>query len=147
MRRPSATYEPSTVLNSSGLAARGVVPADVRRTVLVVDDDRCLRELLSIHLSNAGYLVWTAEDAVVAGRLILKQAPALIILDAEMPFMTGYELAEVLKTDERTRDIPVVFLTSDDSVPERAAKLGAVAYLRKPVIADRLLDLVALYVT
>ena len=99
-----------------------------------------------MHLSNAGYLVWTAEDAVIAGRLILKNAPALIIMDAQMPFMTGYELAAVLKTDERTREIPVVFLTSDDNAPDRAAQLGAVACLRKPVIADRLLDLVALYV-
>lgn len=117
------------------------------KSILVVDDDRCLRELLSIHLSNAGYPVLTAEDAVVAGRLILKQAPALIIMDAEMPFMTGYEFAAVLKTDDRTRDIPVVFLTSDDAVNDRAAQLGAVAYFRKPVIADRLLDLIALYVT
>ena len=64
-----------------------------------------------------------------------------------MPFMTGYELAAVLKTDDRTRDIPVVFLTSDDAVADRAAQLGAVAHLRKPVIADRLLELIALYVT
>ncbi len=128
----------------------GVAPVskteDGRRSILVVDDDPCLRELLAIHLSNAGYLVRTAEDAVVAGRLILKSAPALIIMDAEMPFMTGYELAAVLRTDERTRDIPVVFLTSDDNAPDKAAEVGAVAHLRKPVIADRLLDLISLYV-
>lgn len=100
------------------------------KSILVVDDDRCLRELLSIHLSNAGYSVSTAEDAVVAGRMILKHTPALIIMDAEMPFMTGYELAAVLKTDDRTRDIPVVFLTSDDAFDDRAAQLGAVAYIR-----------------
>lgn len=147
LRREFPTSEQLAAPNTARLADPVGEPKDLRRSILVVDDDRCLRELLSIHLSNAGYLVWTAEDAVIAGRLILKNAPALIVMDAQMPFMTGYELAAVLRTDERTRDIPVVFLTSDDNAPDRAAQLGAVACLRKPVIADRLLDLVALYVS
>lgn len=147
LRREFPTSEQLAAPKTACLADPVGEPKDLRRSILVVDDDRCLRELLSIHLSNAGYLVSTAEDAVVAGRLILKNAPALVIMDAQMPFMTGYELAAVLRTDERTREIPVVFLTSDDNAPDRAARLGAVACLRKPVIADRLLDLVALYVS
>ena len=113
--------------------------------VLVVDDDLCLRELLDIHLSNAGFDVRTAEDAVAAGRLVLERSPALIMLDVEMPFLDGFEFAAALKGDARTRDIPVAFLTSADDAQDRARKLGAVAYLRKPVLADRLLELAWLY--
>ena len=115
-------------------------------SILVVDDDVNLRELLAIHLTNAGYSVLAAEDAVVAGRQILNRAPGLVIMEAELPFLSGYELASVLHRDERTRDIPVILLTREDDAPDKAAQAGAVAYLRKPVIADRLLDLVALYV-
>ena len=68
-------------------------------------------------------------------------------MDTEMPFMTGYELAAVLKKEEWTRDVPVVLLASDDDAPGKAAEVGAVACLRKPVVADRLIDLVALYVS
>lgn len=113
--------------------------------VLVVDDDRCLRQLLDIHLANAGYEARTAEDAVAAGRLVLQCLPALILLDVEMPYMDGFEFAAALKADPRTRDIPVAFLTSSDDSGDWVRKVGAVAYLRKPVLADRLLELVALY--
>jgi len=60
--------------------------------------------------------------------------------------MSGYEFAAALKADELTRNIPVVFLTTDDAVAEQARKLGADAYLNKPVTVDRLLEVVALFV-
>ena len=104
-------------------------------------------ELLKLHLSNAGYEVMTAEDAVAAGRHVLKARPDLIIADVGMPYMDGYELVAALKADSATRDIPVVFLTSREDVADYAKQLGAVAYLHKPVSADRLLEIVALYVT
>jgi CheY-like chemotaxis protein len=59
--------------------------------------------------------------------------------------MNGYEFAEVLKADPATRDIPLVFVTVDDEVAIRSQALGAVAYLRKPVRADLLLDVVRLF--
>lgn len=125
--------------------SQAVEPPATRGSVLVVDDDYCLRELLDIHLSNAGYEIRTAEDAVVAGRLVLQRVPDLIILDVDMPFMNGYEFAAALKGDPRTESISVAFLTSDDDAGDHARRLGAVAYLKKPVLADRLLELVALY--
>src|SRR6266480_2195756 len=115
--------------------------------ILIVDDDTSMLELLKMHLSNAGYKVLTAEDAVAAGRQVLKARPDLIIADVGMPYMDGYELVAALKADSATRDIPVVFLTSREDVADYAKQLGAVAYLHKPVSADRLLEIVALYVT
>jgi len=128
-----------------GPGGNAVPAAGARGSILVVDDDRSLRELLDIHLSNAGYEVRTAEDAVMAGRLLLERAPDLIVLDVDMPFMNGYELAAALKGDPRTANIPIAFLTSDDDPDDRVRRLCAVAHLRKPVLADRLLEVVALY--
>lgn len=111
--------------------------------VLVIDDDRSIRELLSLHLANRGYDVAVAEDAIVGGKLVLAARPQLIIIDVNMPYMDGPEFVAALKSDPETRDIPVVFLTSDDDVVDRAKRLGAVACLKKPIMADRLLDIVS----
>jgi CheY-like chemotaxis protein len=115
--------------------------------ILIVDDDKSMLQLLKTHLSNAGYKVLTAEDGVTAGRHVLKARPDLIIADVGMPYMDGYELVAALKADSATRDIPVVFLTAREDVADYAKQLGAVAYLHKPVPADRLIEIVALFVT
>ena len=114
-------------------------------SILVVDDDAFFRKLIAMHLSGAGYDVRTAEDAMTAGRLLLERAPDLILLDVEMPFMNGYEFATALQNDPKTADIPIAFITGDDDVGDRMRRLRAVAHLRKPILADRLLELVALY--
>jgi len=111
--------------------------------VLVIDDDRSIRELLSLHLANRGYDVAVAEDAIVGGKLVLAARPQLIIIDVNMPYMDGPEFVAALRSDPQTSDIPVVFLTSDDDVTDRAKRLGAVACLKKPIMADRLLDIVS----
>ncbi len=102
-----------------------------------------IRELVQLHLVNAGYEVLLAEDPVVAGHLVVKSSPALILIDVNMPYMNGYEFIAALRADPHTRDIPVVFITSDEDVVDRSRQLGAVAYLQKPVRADRLLEVVA----
>jgi CheY-like chemotaxis protein len=112
--------------------------------ILVVDDEQGMRELLSLHLGNAGYDVITAEDAIVAGHLVVSQKPDLMLVDMQMPYMNGDEFVTALRGDPSTRDIPVIFLSSDEDVSDR--KLGAVAYLKKPVMADRLLEVVALFI-
>lgn len=120
-------------------------PGAIRRgKVVVIDDDQSMRELVALHLRNAGYEVALAEDAVVGGRLILTRAPDLILCDVEMPYLNGYEFVAALKTHVTTRHIPVVFLTVRNDVEEQAPKLGAAAYLRKPLTVDRLLQVVSL---
>lgn len=114
-----------------------------RAKVMVIDDDALFRDLLRLHLVNAGYEVLEAEDAIAGGYLVLERPPDLIICDVQMPHMNGYELVAALKSDVAIRHIPVVFLTAVADVADHAAKLGAVAYLKKPVTAYRLLDVVA----
>ena len=72
-------------------------------TILVMDDDECMRGLLRLHLSNAGYTVLVAEDAIDAGHLLLQQLPDLILADVEMPFMDGLEFLRAVKADRATR--------------------------------------------
>ena len=115
-------------------------------TILVVDDDESIRDLLRIHLSAAGYEVHVAEDAIAAGYLVLRSPPDLIISDVHMPHMDGFEFIAALKADSTLPKIPVIFLTSHDEGDERGKQLGAVGYVTKPVRADRLLALVAQHV-
>lgn len=104
-----------------------------------------MRYLLKLHLTNHGFDVSLAEDAIVAGHLVVRDPPDLILLDVQMPYMTGYEFATALKADEMTRRIPVVFLTTDEAAAEQSHKLGADAYLNKPVTVDRLVEVVGLF--
>jgi CheY-like chemotaxis protein len=112
-----------------------------RGKVAVIDDDRFIRYLLDLHLRNAGYEVFVAEDAVVGGRLILERSPDVIVCDVDMPYMNGCEFAEALQTDPATRNIPVIFLTVNSN-DARVRELGA-SCLQKPVTADELLRAVA----
>jgi two-component system, chemotaxis family, chemotaxis protein CheY len=115
-------------------------------TILVVDDDESIRELLRLHLSAAGYEVNLAEDAIAAGYLVLRSPPDLIISDINMPHMDGFEFIEALKADATLPRIPVIFLTSADDGDQRGRALGAAGYITKPVRADRLLAMVAQHV-
>ena len=115
-------------------------------TILVVDDDESMRELLRLHLAAAGYEVHTASDAIAAGYHVLRSAPDLIICDIEMPHMDGFEFIAALKADTTLPRIPVIFLTSYDEGGDRGRQVGAVGYLTKPVRADKLLQMVAKHV-
>jgi DNA-binding response OmpR family regulator len=114
--------------------------------ILVIDDDENIRDLLRIHLSAAGYEVQVAEDAIVAGYMVLRGPPDLIISDVNMPHMDGFEFVAALKGDKSLPYIPVIFLTSLEDGDHRGKGLGAVGYITKPVRADRLLSLVAQHV-
>jgi len=115
-------------------------------TILVVDDDESLLQLLRLHLTAAGYDVQAASDAIAAGYIVLRSAPDLIICDVNMPHMDGFEFIEAMKADKSVPDIPVIFLTSFDEGDQRGRSVGAVGYLTKPVRADMLLALVAKHV-
>jgi CheY-like chemotaxis protein len=115
-------------------------------TILVIDDDESIRELLRLHLNAAGYEVHVAADAIAAGYLVLRSPPDLIISDINMPHMDGFEFIAALKADATLPRIPVIFLTSYDEGDDRGKELGAAGYLTKPVRADKLLQMVAKHV-
>jgi CheY-like chemotaxis protein len=110
--------------------------------IAVIDDDRLIRYLLELHLRKAGYEVFSAEDAVTGGHMVLERAPDLILCDVEMPYMDGYAFVSALRADPATRAIPVVFLTVKKDVEEKARRLAA-GFLIKPITVDELLGTVA----
>jgi len=115
-------------------------------TILVVDDDANVRELLRLHLDAAGYDVQVAADGIQAGYSVLRQRPDPIICDVNMPHMDGFEFISALNADATIPKIPVIFLTTFEDGDQRGKELGVVGYLNKPIRADRLLSLVAKHV-
>jgi CheY-like chemotaxis protein len=114
--------------------------------ILVVDDAKVSRELLKLHLSDAGYEVETAEDAIDAGKRVLRDPPHLIITDVDMPYLSGTDFVAALRADDGLPDIPVIFLSANDTSSRQDRRLRAAAWLLKPVSVERLLEVVALQV-
>jgi len=106
-----------------------------RRTVkiLLVDDEPALRELLRATFEGADVTVDEAASGVEAEARVRRRRPDVIVLDLRMPGMSGAELCERLKADERTKAIPIVLLTgADPEEARRAQRAGAQALVRKP---------------
>jgi DNA-binding response OmpR family regulator len=118
------------------------MPDDRKTRILIIDDDIGFRDLLRIHLSAAGYQVQIAEDGVAGGRALLDQAPDLIVSDVNMPFLDGFELLSLMRSDASTASIPVILLSgrSDEDTMAKAEELGAADFLTKPVTRDLLLE-------
>lgn len=110
--------------------------------ILVVDDDPSMRELVALHLRNSGYQVTTAEDAITAGRKLLSRTPDLLIVDVEMPYITGLEFASLLIADSTLTPVPTIMISAHDRYRERAEGLG-VTFLTKPIQKSTLLEAVA----
>lgn len=108
--------------------------------ILVVDDDRDIRDIVAMVLSAEGYQVQTAIDGVAALELLRAGArPSLILLDMMMPRLDGEAFLKAMRSDPNTAGIPVVILTGHPAARVKAAELGAAGYLVKPV---ELIDLV-----
>ncbi|MEA3191748.1 MAG: hypothetical protein QOD26_81 [Betaproteobacteria bacterium] len=110
------------------------------RTALVVERDDVLRELLRVHLVNAGYRVMLAADALVAGRTLLKMAGELhvLVVDAELPYLSGIEFVSTLIADTTLPFVPVVMIGRHEHVTQRTELLG-VPCLTMPLSADKLI--------
>ena len=113
-------------------------PEPKGRTVLVIDDDPTIRELLTRKLAPAGFHVQTAVDGVEGLARARDLRPDAIVLDVMMPELDGWAVLTELKGDERTTGIPVVLLTILEQ-SEVGFSLGAVDYLIKPVQTSRLI--------
>jgi len=118
-----------------------VNPENQRSTVLVVDDEPAIRELLKLHLANGGYHVLLAEDAVVGGRMLLERRPDLLIIDAHLPYLSGIDFVATLIADQSLPAMPVVFITGREELSARAHAL-ADECLVKPFLATELLAVV-----
>ena len=108
------------------------------KSILVVDDDSSIRELLTQQLQPQGYKIRQAEDGWQAINQVKENKPDLIIMDVMMPQMNGLDAAAVLKNDPRSFDIPIIILSILEK-KERGYKIGVERYLNKPINAEKLL--------
>jgi two-component system chemotaxis response regulator CheY len=118
------------------------------KEILVVDDDRDIREALGEILLHEGYIVEMAENGARAVELIRRgPVPALVLLDLMMPVMSGWEFLELAETDLELADIPVVVVSAMPApLASSDARGGVKACLHKPLKLDQLLELVHRYV-
>ena len=122
--------------------------ADLRRResrplatrIVVVDDDESVGLAIRDVLAGEGFTVESAGDAAAALPDLLREAPDLVILDVNMPGMSGWELCSILRRQSATETVPILFLTGRQEVKDRitAMQLGGSDYLAKPFGADEL---------
>lgn len=106
----------------------------MQSTILVVEDEPAIAELLSVNLGFAGHKVLVAENAEIAQSIVAGQLPDLILLDWMLPGMSGVRYARKLRTDERTKEIPIIMLTArtDEGDKVEGLETGADDYITKP---------------
>ena len=104
------------------------------KTILVVDDERHIVRLVQVNLERVGYSVITAFDGVECLEKVKAEAPDLIVLDVMMPRMDGFETLKKLRSDDSTKDLPVVMLTAraQDKDVLTGYTHGVDLYLTKP---------------
>lgn len=107
----------------------------MKETVLIVDDEKDIRELLSYNLKKANYIVYTAADGDEGVQIAKKIKPDLILLDVMMPNCDGIEACQIIREDSTLNNSIVTFLTSraEDYTQIAGFKAGADDYITKPI--------------
>jgi len=113
--------------------------------VLVVDDEADIVALVAYHLAKSGYGVATASNGATALEKARRERPALVVLDLMLPDMSGFDVLELLRADEATKDVAVLLLTArrEEADRIRGLSLGADDYLMKPFSPQELVLRVA----
>jgi len=117
--------------------------------ILVVDDDIMTQNMLKTTLAKAGYNPIVASNGMEAIRLATERLPSIVILDIMMPGIDGGEVADILRKDPKTREIPIIFLSSLISKQEEkiGSKKDIVSFLSKPYNREILLNEIRNYLT
>ena len=120
-----------------------------KANILIVDDIPANLRLLAGILADKQYMVRPVPDGARALAAAKGNPPDLILLDIMMPNMSGYEVCEQLKADEKTRDIPVIFVSAQSEIMDKvkAFSLGGVDYITKPYQAEEVLARVETHMT
>lgn len=125
-------------------------PANLPRAdILIVDDTPANLRLLTGILAEQGYKLRPASNGQMALQAAQVQPPDLILLDIMMPEMDGYQVCRILKTDERTRHIPVIFISALGETIDKVAAflIGGVDYITKPFQVEEVLARVETHLT
>lgn len=110
--------------------------------ILVVDDDKTTRKMVSLILKSKGYEVVTAENGMDGLQKLGLEQINLILTDMNMPYMDGIEFTKQVRTNPEIAHIPIVMLTTeaDEEEKQRAFKAGVDDYLVKPATAEQIVE-------
>src|SRR3990170_7956416 len=113
----------------------------VAKNILIVEDERAIREMIAFGLRRGGFEIAEAEDAVSAQVSIANRRPDLVLLDWMLPDMSGLEFARALKRDRATAEMPIIMLTARAEEQDKIIGLdsGADDYVTKPFSPRELL--------
>jgi twitching motility two-component system response regulator PilG len=116
--------------------------------VMIIDDSNTIRRTAEALLKKAGYEVLTAADGFEAMSMITDHLPDIIFVDIMMPRLDGYQTCQLIKSNKRFRDIPVIMLSSKDGLFDRARGriAGSEEHVNKPFTQEELIDVIHKYV-
>jgi chemosensory pili system protein ChpA (sensor histidine kinase/response regulator) len=142
---PRTAATPAPAPSAAGGVAEAAVPRRAHGTVMVVDDSLTVRKVTQRLLEREGYTVMLAKDGVDALEQMQDRLPQLMLVDIEMPRMDGFDLTRNVRGDERTKEIPIIMITSRSADKHRnyALQLGVNAYFGKPFQEDILLGAIS----
>jgi signal transduction histidine kinase len=135
MVRPALQGGEEELSKREGVGDQAAAPADI----LVVDDDPANLVAIEVALGSLNFNLVKARSGAEALRFLLERDFALILLDVAMPGMDGFETARIIRARERTRHVPIIFVTAfnrDDADILTGYSLGAVDFLFKPIVAE-----------
>ena len=109
------------------------------QTILIVEDQIGFRQIYQDVLESFGYTVLTAEDGEVGWAMMREQKPDLVLLDLGLPKITGLEILEMARADEKTRTLPIMIFSvmGEQKEVDKAMKLGANDYILKGFTSNR----------
>ncbi len=110
--------------------------------IVVAEDERDIRDLVTFTLTFAGHQVFPVSNGEEAVQKALEVVPDLILTDVRMPRMTGYEACKRIKSEEKIKHIPVVFLSAkgQEAEVQTGVESGAEDYILKPFAPDQLTE-------
>lgn len=111
--------------------------------ILIIEDHSFMRQLLALRLKKNSYDIITASDGQEGLNKALQEKPDLVILDINLPGISGFEVGTKLKADPRTKSIPIIFVSARgdrEDIFKAISEIGAECYIIKPFTSEKLLE-------
>lgn len=110
------------------------------KLILVIDDDKDFQTILKVTLNRSGYKVRSLFDGEITPKINEEPFPDVILLDVDLPHTNGVEVGKQLKSNESTKDIPVIMVSANPYVDELSREVGAADFVQKPFTLKTLIQ-------
>jgi len=119
-----------------------------KKKVAIIEDDRNVLNLLKVILKDEGYEVYGAPTGIEIVNQLVNEKPDLIILDLMLPLLPGEKVIDTFQQKDVITGVPVIVISGKEEkeIKESAKEIGAVAYIKKPVDREKLIELVKKYI-